>query len=63
MITQLNITIPQETNCKFLSIWDRSFYNPNLPVDEPTMLITIPGFKYAKKLYPDLTAHHLSHSF
>jgi hypothetical protein len=51
MNTQLNITIPKETDCRFMSIWDRSLYNPDLPVSEALYNITPPGWNYPRNFY------------
>lgn len=51
MNTQLNIIIGKETDCRFMSIWDRSLYNPELPVSEALYNITPPGWNYPVSFY------------
>lgn len=51
MITELNIYILPETDCRFMSISDRSIYNPSIPVTEAVIQITPPGFNYPINLY------------
>jgi len=49
--TQLNIDIPEEKDCRFLTIVDRSVYNPDIPIEETTLQITPPGFNYPISFY------------
>lgn len=51
MITQLNILILPETDPRFLSIADRSVYNPDIPVTESILQITAPGFNFPNSFY------------
>lgn len=51
MITELNLYILPETDCRFMSISDRSIYNPNIPVTDAMIQITPPGFKYPINFY------------
>lgn len=46
MKTHLNIEVIPGYDCRFLSIADRSYYNPDLPIDQPYLFITVPGFNY-----------------
>lgn len=45
MKTHLNIDIVSNYDCKILSILDTSYYNNQLPILDPLLIITPPGFK------------------
>ena len=45
MKTHLNIII-HDKDCRFLSITDLSYYNNELPIEQPYFYITVPGFNY-----------------
>jgi len=51
MVTELNLHIIPETDCRFLSIADRSVYNPDIPVTDAVIQITPPGFNYPINFY------------
>lgn len=41
--TELNIVVSDSGSCKFLSIMDKSYYNPDIPVQDPKLAIKAPS--------------------